>query len=94
MKGSNLYIQAQKILSTLGNFIFRVVRAWWYFLAGKNRDLMERRLAICETCPFRKWVFCDDCGCELHAKGSDPEEKCPQNKWPKELGMRITQKTW
>lgn len=74
--------------------LFRIIRAWWYFVAGKNRDLMRSRLAVCESCPFRKWIVCSDCGCELHAKGSDPDEKCPQNKWPNESGIKITQKSW
>lgn len=61
--------------------LFRIIRAWWYLITGENRGLMQSRLKICQTCEFRKWIICGDCTCELHAKGSDPEEKCPQGKW-------------
>lgn len=67
----------------LGRFIFKIIRAWWYYFAGKNRELMERRLKVCETCELRKWIVCGQCGCELHAKGSDIEERCPHPKGDK-----------
>lgn len=68
----------------LGRFIFKIIRAWWYYFAGKNRELMKSRLSICHDCELRKWIVCGQCGCELHAKASDPEEHCPYpkgNRW-------------
>lgn len=64
--------------------IFRIIGAWWYFFAGKNKELMKSRLSICHDCELRKWKVCGECGCPLFAKASDPEEQCPHpegNKW-------------
>ena len=61
--------------------IFKIVRAWWYFFAGRNRELMSLRLEVCHDCKHRVWFVCGSCGCPLFAKGSDPEEQCPKKKW-------------
>lgn len=68
----------------LGNLPFRIVRGWWFFINGKNKELMNSRLEVCNQCVFRKWIVCGACGCELHAKASDPEEHCPYQDWPGE----------
>lgn len=68
----------------LGRFIFKVIRAWWYFFSGKNKKLMKSRLSICHDCELRKRNVCGQCGCPLFAKASDPEEHCPHpdmDKW-------------
>lgn len=65
----------------LGRFIFKIIRAWWYFFSGKNRELMKSRLSVCHDCSRRKWIICGECGCELHAKASDPNEYCPLAGW-------------
>lgn len=68
----------------LGRFIFKIIRAWWYFFSGKNSHLMQRRLEVCEPCELRKWKICGECLCPLNMKASDPEEKCPHpggDKW-------------
>lgn len=68
----------------VGKFIFKIIRAWWYFFTGKNEELMRMRLRDCQSCELRKWVICGECGCGLHAKASDPEEHCPHpngDKW-------------
>lgn len=65
----------------LGRFIFKVIRAWWYFFSGKNRELMKSRLKVCNDCVFRKWIVCGACGCELHAKATIEEEECPKGFW-------------
>lgn len=63
--------------------IFRIVRAWWYWFSGKNRELMKERLKACQVCELRMAFVCGKCGCELHAKASDPEEHCPHPKGDK-----------
>ena len=83
-KALNLSTRAEKILSTFGSFVFKVIRAWWYFFSGKNKELMKGRLSICGICELRKWKVCGACGCPLFAKSSDPEEHCPHpsmDKW-------------
>jgi hypothetical protein len=61
-------------------FIFKVIRAWWYYLSGTNSELMKSRLSICGDCELRKWFVCSKCGCPLNAKASDPDEHCPHPK--------------
>ena len=44
-----------------------------------TKDLGEKRLKICETCPKRETNQCGICGCYLPAKTVDPNAKCPDN---------------
>lgn len=64
----------------LGN----VIKGWYRFLFKKRSALANSRLSVCKDCELRKGVFCSVCGCELHAKASLIEEKCPDpkmNRW-------------
>ena len=46
------------------------------------KELSEKRMAICEECPFKtKMNVCKACGCYLPAKTKSKVESCPKNKW-------------
>lgn len=48
-------------------------------------ELQQKRLAICETCPFvketAKGIKCTKCGCRLQSKTNVVTESCPIGKW-------------
>lgn len=43
----------------------------------------EERLSICSSCPYQEDMVCILCGCDLHIKTQNPDEKCPHTpvKW-------------
>lgn len=56
----------------------------------EQKQLAEKRLEICKTCPSRKevikgsdfWVLCGECGCPLEAKSHSPVKgACDLGKW-------------
>lgn len=58
---------------------------WWNITKQKN-ELAEKRLAICESCEFRKQItkneyICSCCGCILTSKTRVEDEHCEMNKW-------------
>ncbi|CAB4142459.1 hypothetical protein UFOVP449_50 [uncultured Caudovirales phage] len=69
-----------------------IVEAWrskWR-PSPAERELAERRLAICAACPSRKevikeidfFVLCGECGCPLEAKAHSPKRgACDLGKW-------------
>ena len=48
-----------------------------------DKDLIEERLAICNTCPFfdKRLARCRKCGCFMKLKTTLNRAKCPINKW-------------
>lgn len=64
-------------------------------LSPQIRELGEKRLKICDSCPVRTGNICDPkktilnkngdrvrgCGCQLSAKALSPGSKCPAGKW-------------
>lgn len=62
--------------------LYNIAKGWFIFLFYKRSEMAQDRLDICKTCSLRKWYFCGECGCELHAKASLKEELCPKDKWP------------
>jgi hypothetical protein len=48
-----------------------------------DKELIEQRLAICNTCPaFRpKTQRCSKCGCFMQLKSTLLQAKCPIGKW-------------
>jgi len=69
-----------------------IVTAWrtkWKPTA-EERELSEKRLSICATCPSRRevikgsdfFVLCGECGCPLEAKSHSPKRgACDLGKW-------------
>jgi hypothetical protein len=69
-----------------------IVRAWrskWN-PSPAEKELAERRLAICKPCDSRKefvkgsefFVLCAECGCPLEAKVHSPKKgACDLGKW-------------
>jgi hypothetical protein len=50
------------------------------------KEVLEARLAICDTCPevnknSPNWT-CTKCGCNLKIKASWASQDCPIKKWP------------
>ena len=48
-----------------------------------DRDLIESRLAICNTCSFfdKRLVKCKKCGCFMRLKTTLREASCPIGNW-------------
>jgi hypothetical protein len=48
-----------------------------------DRELIESRLAICNTCPFFKknLAKCKKCGCFMKLKTTLKEASCPVGHW-------------
>lgn len=48
-----------------------------------DKDLVEQRLAICNTCPWLNKAFkkCRKCGCFMQLKSTLRQAKCPLGHW-------------
>ena len=48
-----------------------------------DRDLIEYRLSICNTCPSlnKRLMKCKKCGCYMKLKSTLKQAKCPLEKW-------------
>lgn len=48
-----------------------------------DKELIESRLAICNTCPFfnKRLAKCKKCGCFMKLKTTLQEAKCPVGNW-------------
>jgi hypothetical protein len=48
-----------------------------------DKELIESRLAICNTCPFfnKKLAQCRKCGCFMKLKTTLAKSKCPVGNW-------------
>lgn len=48
-----------------------------------DRELVESRLAICNTCEFfnKRAARCRKCGCFMKLKTTLKKAKCPMHKW-------------
>lgn len=62
-----------------------IVIGWYYYLTGKDYELSNKRLDICNSCEnklqlSKKYAICDNCGCFLKAKVLVKDEKCPISK--------------
>jgi hypothetical protein len=62
----------------------------WNGITGKTRELVKKRLNICNNCEHNKHGICELCGCILKAKTRvdfplDENNKsidgCPEKKW-------------
>ena len=48
--------------------------------AGK--EVFEKRIAVCNTCPWRKDEKCSKCGCFIDIKAKWGTSTCPDDRWP------------
>jgi len=48
--------------------------------AGK--EVFEQRIAVCNTCPWRKDEKCSKCGCFIDVKAKWGTSTCPDDRWP------------
>ncbi|MGK4179613.1 DUF6171 family protein [Lapidilactobacillus dextrinicus] len=46
-----------------------------------NPDQRDRRLVICQNCPFFQNGLCLKCGCYCRFRASLKNKKCPLDKW-------------
>ena len=48
-----------------------------------DRELIESRLAVCNTCPFffKQLQKCRKCGCFMKLKTTLIQAKCPEGHW-------------
>lgn len=48
-----------------------------------DRDLIEYRLNICNTCPFfnKRLAKCKKCGCFMRLKSTLKQASCPVGNW-------------
>ena len=63
-----------------------IIKGWYYKIFNKNKELANKRIAICNTCEYRESIdivgdICSKCGCVLSAKARVKDEHCELNKW-------------
>jgi hypothetical protein len=46
-----------------------------------EKELVEERMAICQTCPFFTGKRCRKCGCFMALKTTLRQASCPIGKW-------------
>ena len=48
-----------------------------------EKELIDYRLSICNTCPFfdKRFLKCKQCGCFMKLKTTLREAKCPIGNW-------------
>lgn len=48
-----------------------------------DKEMIESRLAICNTCPFfnKRLMKCRQCGCFMKLKTTLASAKCPRGHW-------------
>lgn len=54
------------------------------FKTGKtlaSQEDVEKRVNICQACPYLKNNRCSECGCFIALKAGLQNEKCPKGKW-------------
>jgi hypothetical protein len=79
------------------NRIEEIFRSWGIALNPDNEryELAVKRLAICESCPFKSdtpFKRCTVCGCALKGKIYSPVlGACPKGKWT-EIDARLLKK--
>lgn len=49
-----------------------------HFCDNENK---QKRIDICNTCPFKLNNTCTLCGCDINTKTSIKSEICPDGKW-------------
>lgn len=62
--------------------IRNILLGWWYMITNHNDRMARERLKVCVKCPYRKGLFCSECGCVLNAKARIDQEDCPKKLWP------------
>lgn len=63
-----------------------IIKGWYYRMKGVNVALMAERLEKCKKCEEKTALtknvsVCSICWCELKAKASLEEERCPNGLW-------------
>lgn len=58
-----------------------IVKGFSKMIVNSEDDFSEDRRNVCNSCSFRKNLFCGVCGCVIAAKSKVKEEYCPKNKW-------------
>ena len=46
-----------------------------------DKGIIERRLAVCQSCSHLQGSRCDICGCFMHLKAGLVATNCPIKKW-------------
>lgn len=76
----------KRIVKAIYTKPFSILKSICYNLFNQNQQLAEERLAICNKCDLRQFIFedlaiCGSCGCLLENKTRLKKEKCDLNKW-------------
>ena len=58
-----------------------IVQGFWYKIIGRNKNMRNKRIAICNTCKYKDGSWCGICGCLLDAKTRVYNESCPNDLW-------------
>jgi hypothetical protein len=48
-----------------------------------NKEDYDKRVEICNICPWRDNMTCTKCGCFINLKAKIKESKCPDDRWKK-----------
>jgi hypothetical protein len=70
------------------NKIQEIYTGWFNLLTGKEKEQAKLKLETCLPCEnnstpneIKLTSICQGCGCPLKAKTSNPNSKCPLNKF-------------
>ena len=58
-----------------------IAEGWKNVVTGKNKDISENRMSVCDRCEHKSMGACNICGCPLIAKTKVLQESCPLSKW-------------
>ena len=66
--------------------LINIIKGWYYKIFNKNKELANKRIAICNQCSHKLHIemvgdICAECGCVLEAKARVADEYCELNKW-------------
>jgi hypothetical protein len=68
-------------IKTIAEGWYNVIRDELGVLPENIKQLAEKRLTVCSSCPQRKANKCSACGCPLISKTKSVKATCPLSKW-------------
>tara|TARA_Y100000310_G_C20388585_1_gene671649 strand:- start:340 stop:726 length:387 start_codon:yes stop_codon:yes gene_type:complete len=69
------------------NFDLRGMKSRIKSMILKDKDIIDRRRAICDDCEFKMGLNCKKCGCFIRPKTKIATTSCPIGKWDAEYNF-------
>ena len=68
-------------LTCCGLKLGQIVKAHANVVLRVNKTLSDKRMTICKRCEHQNGPFCKKCGCNMPAKTTLDDSRCPIGKW-------------